>query len=122
MWQSFRLLADTITNSTAAQLTYQVGADSMIGGSGNYNTLTYPNPEQVSWLIITLVRSRRFILLLHPSSPAGLSRRHLSIPELSVVPDEFSKYREQNPNCLPLLHTVPKAELVDIRIGWAAAL
>jgi hypothetical protein len=43
-------IADMITNSSTAQLNYQVGADSMIGGSGNYNTLTYPNPEQVTGL------------------------------------------------------------------------
>ena len=42
--------AGTMSNSTAAQLTYQVGADSMIGGGGNYNTLTYPNPQQASGL------------------------------------------------------------------------
>ncbi len=43
-------LAEMMTNSSAAQLTYQMGADSMIGGSGNYNTLTYPNPEQATGL------------------------------------------------------------------------
>lgn len=43
-------IADMLTNSSTAQLTYQVGASSMMGGSGNYNTLTYPNPEQDSGL------------------------------------------------------------------------
>ena len=41
---------DMLTNSTGAQLTYQLGAQSMIGGGGNYNVLNYLNPEQVEGL------------------------------------------------------------------------
>lgn len=43
-------VANMLTNATTAQLTYQVGESSMIGGSGNYNTLTYPDPEQAPGL------------------------------------------------------------------------
>lgn len=43
-------LAETITNATAAQLTYQMSANGMVGASGTYGTLTYPNPQQVAGL------------------------------------------------------------------------
>ena len=42
--------ADMLMNMTTAQLTYQVGANSMIGGGGNYYTVNYPNPDQVAGL------------------------------------------------------------------------
>ncbi len=40
-------LAEMISNTTTSQLSYQMSADSMIGGGGSYTTLTYPNPDQV---------------------------------------------------------------------------
>ncbi|HSY11693.1 MAG TPA: hypothetical protein VK976_05835 [Verrucomicrobiae bacterium] len=43
--------ADMLTNSTGAQLTYQMDADSMIGAGGNYNVLNYLNPQQVQGLL-----------------------------------------------------------------------
>ncbi len=39
-----------INNGTSAQLTYQVSATGMLGAGGNFATLYYPNPEQVSGL------------------------------------------------------------------------
>ena len=41
-------LADLINTATAAQLTWQVGADSMLGASGTFNYLYYPNPDQAA--------------------------------------------------------------------------
>jgi hypothetical protein len=40
--------AETVTSATSAQLAYQLSADAMIGGGGNYGTQTYPSPEQVT--------------------------------------------------------------------------
>jgi hypothetical protein len=58
--------ADLLNNSTGAQLTYQMGADSMIGGGGNYNTLNYLSSDQSAGLYDSrsaggsLFYSRRF--------------------------------------------------------------
>lgn len=58
--------ADMLSNSTGGQLTYQLGADSLIGGGGNYHTLNYLTPDQVSGLYNSrsaggsLFYSRRF--------------------------------------------------------------
>src|ERR1700760_4841073 len=43
-------LAEMNTNASSAQLTYQVGSASLIGGQGTYGTLSYPNPDQVPGL------------------------------------------------------------------------
>jgi hypothetical protein len=43
-------VADQLSNVTAAQLTYQVSADSMVGLTGSFNRLYYPNPQEVSGL------------------------------------------------------------------------
>ena len=43
-------LAETISNSSAAQLNYQVSANGMLGASGTYGALNYPNPDQVAGL------------------------------------------------------------------------
>ena len=50
MSQSSLRSADQINNATSAQLTYQVSADGMLGVSGNFASLYYPNPEEVSGL------------------------------------------------------------------------
>ncbi len=42
--------ANLLSNSTGAQLTYQVGANGMIGGGGSYNTFSYPDQSQESGL------------------------------------------------------------------------
>jgi hypothetical protein len=42
--------ANMFSNTTSAQLTYQVSADGMIGGGGNYGTLSYGNSPQASGL------------------------------------------------------------------------
>lgn len=42
--------AERLTNSAAAQLTFQFSRDGMIGASGKFLKLHYPNPEQVSGL------------------------------------------------------------------------
>jgi hypothetical protein len=38
--------ASLMTNTTSAQFMYQIGADAMIGGGGNYSALYYPNSPQ----------------------------------------------------------------------------
>ncbi len=43
-------LGDQISNLTAVQATYQVNATGMVGASGTFSTLYYPNPGQVSGL------------------------------------------------------------------------
>jgi hypothetical protein len=43
-------LADQIINSTAVQVTYQLGAGSMVGVSGSYGNLHYLNAEQAAGL------------------------------------------------------------------------
>ncbi len=43
-------VADLLSNVTAAQLTYQVSANGMVGLTGNFNRLYYPNPQEVSGL------------------------------------------------------------------------
>jgi hypothetical protein len=41
-------VADRLTNSGTVGLTYQFSANSMVGGSGTFMNLHYPNPSQVS--------------------------------------------------------------------------
>jgi hypothetical protein len=41
-------IADQLNNTTGAQLTYQVGESSTLGAGATFNTIYYPNPEQVS--------------------------------------------------------------------------
>jgi hypothetical protein len=41
-------VADRLTNNGTAGLTYQFSANSMVGGSGTFMNLHYPNPSQVS--------------------------------------------------------------------------
>jgi hypothetical protein len=43
-------IADQLNNSTNAQVTYQVGPESMVGVNGTFGQLYYPNPDQVSGL------------------------------------------------------------------------
>jgi hypothetical protein len=43
-------IAEQITNTTGAQLTYQLGADSMVGASGSFGLFNYPNPSQAAGL------------------------------------------------------------------------
>jgi hypothetical protein len=43
-------IADQLNNVTSAQLTYQIGEDGMIGATGSFSRLYYPNPEEVSGL------------------------------------------------------------------------
>jgi hypothetical protein len=43
-------LADRLSNSGNAGITYQFSASGMIGGSGTFSRLTYPNPTQVQGL------------------------------------------------------------------------
>lgn len=42
--------ADMLSNLTAAQLAYQIGEGSMIGGGGEYATYSYSQPDQVQGL------------------------------------------------------------------------
>lgn len=43
-------VADVLTNNANATLTYQFTANGMIGASGTFTNLHYPNPEQVTGL------------------------------------------------------------------------
>ena len=43
-------LANQTNNMTNAQLSYQLGPTAMLGGGGNFSSLSYSNPEQVSGL------------------------------------------------------------------------
>lgn len=43
-------LADRLSNSGNAGITYQFSANGMIGGSGTFSRLTYPNPTEVQGL------------------------------------------------------------------------
>lgn len=43
-------LGSMFSNTTSAQLTYQVSAEGMIGGGGNYGTFSYGNSPQASGL------------------------------------------------------------------------
>src|SRR5664280_39683 len=43
-------VADQLNNATSAQLTYQVSEDGMVGVTGSFGRLYYPNPAEVSGL------------------------------------------------------------------------
>ncbi len=43
-------VADQLNNTAAAQLTYQVSADGMVGATGTFSELYYPNPAQAPGL------------------------------------------------------------------------
>ena len=43
-------IADTLTNTANATLTYQFAANAMVGASGTFTNLHYPNPAQVPGL------------------------------------------------------------------------
>jgi hypothetical protein len=43
-------VADQLNNATNVQLTYQVSADGMVGATGSFSRLYYPNPTEVSGL------------------------------------------------------------------------
>ncbi len=46
-------VAELLNNTTSLQVTYQVSPDGMIGTSGNFASLYYPNPSQVAGLFNT---------------------------------------------------------------------
>lgn len=52
--------ANTMNNSTTAQLAYQVSADSMFGGGGNYSVLSYANSPDVTALYNSRAASGSF--------------------------------------------------------------
>ena len=43
-------VADQLNNATSAQVTYQVSEDGMVGVTGSFSRLYYPNPQEVSGL------------------------------------------------------------------------
>ncbi len=43
-------IAEVLTNNASAQLTYQFAANAMVGASGTFTNLHYPNPSQVPGL------------------------------------------------------------------------
>lgn len=43
-------VADQLTNTTTAQITYQFSADGMVGLGGSFNSLRYPNPAEAPGL------------------------------------------------------------------------
>ncbi len=43
-------VADELNNATSAQVTYQVSEDGMVGVTGSFSRLYYPNPQEVSGL------------------------------------------------------------------------
>lgn len=52
--------ANTLNNTSTAQLTYQVGANSMFGGSGTYSTLSYAEPTNAAYLYDSRVAGGSF--------------------------------------------------------------
>ena len=84
--------AEVLTNTANATLTYQFAANAMVGASGTFGNLYYPNQSQVPGLS-NLEFERWFGVLYAPLVENALYRAYLSIPG---VLSEWDRRAERN--------------------------
>jgi hypothetical protein len=101
----FAPTADQLTNSTNVALSYQFSRDSMIGASGTFTILHYPNPSEVQGLYDSNSRGGAgfFSHRLSRAQYIGVTYQYSTI--LSTLPSSQSKAQAQT-DSETLTHTV----------------
>ena len=113
-------IADRLSNSGNVGITYQYALNSMVGASGTFTNLHYPNPSQVPGLVGFELPGWAG-LLFAPSVEDELPRSDVPVSEAVVVSDGREQ-RNSDARGSFLLHALSDVEVLDYFLRRSAVL
>jgi hypothetical protein len=107
-------LAETTSNTSVAQLTYQMSADAMVGGGGNYNTVNYPTTDEISGIYNSRSAGGSFFYStrVHEKDYLGVSYQY----------QNFLSFQSSLPSTETQLHTIFGFFTMRLKPNWSVSI